>query len=361
MNSLLQNLIESLATIAMLDVGLVISFAGNPVRIKPQNNTGWRQVIFGEEIKETRVLFTLILSNIIGLIVWACLKILDIIVGEAADTINLFDDLDRIITLGTINLMLLILIGCVIITFIFYIIIYRLIPTQPMAYDGNRHFNSDEIDKEYLDFCKSGHVDSRSELYLIGGDLSFLGDVPTLNLLENEANKKNCKNKLEKIALCTRKKCINKRQVNLKCIAKSEQLIQLFQLTRNSGVTINILCKRPNAIDDSIYSQRLGLLAETFGSKVQIRFRDDEIMNDQFCILGRIKRNGDVDELLYHWKDTAAPKSYTTPAIKRADTSENKTLICLLKMLWDISPKAETQLLDECIKKFHEALEMRET
>ena len=224
----------------------------------------------------------------------------------------------------------------------------------------NRRLNVTELDQEYLEFSKPESIDARSDLILIAGDLSFLGVIPKKESILAE-QKENCKKYLgtgaELSKYCEETCPLDAQLENSKskCMGKSKQFAQLLEL-REKEVVLKVICKRPKQDGDYAYKQRIGRLMRIFGNDLHIRFMTDKLAHG-ICVLGRIKANGGIEELFWHWKDINHSGSYTVPRTKRADTSENKTLIYLLsEVLWDNAKEADPAILDECRHRYDESL-----
>lgn len=232
----------------------------------------------------------------------------------------------------------------ILISFSFMIATYRNVQIIKNDSDGNRHLSSQEIDEEYIEFSKPDMIDTHSILLLIAGDLSFLGDVKL-------GNRKGCADVLSDCSK-THKCCNIRRCKNKKCIEKSNQFAQLFELYERKEIRLHIICKSPKERGDLPYKRRLGRLKKIFGDDLSLRFLPDATLGNDVCVLGRIKQNGGIQELFWHWKDPEYSETYTVPSTKKADTSENKTLIFLLSdLLWK---SAQDPIRDKIIEYIDE-------
>lgn len=245
-------------------------------------------------------------------------------------------------------------------TTFFMIMAYRAVQltTQNDEIDGNRHLSVDEVDKEYIDFSKSDSIDGRSRLLIIAGDLSFLGDIPDIKIIKNAKKRKKCKEALSDNSLkhccCKQRKCPS--NIKAQCIEKSGQFEQLFDL-RNREIVLDIICKQPKPDGDILYKRRLGRLKKIFSNNISIRFLPEDTLGNGICVLGRIKVNGGLQELFWHWKDPGNPGSYTVPNTKKADTGENKTLIYLLgTTLWESANEIDDEKIGEYVEEYEKAI-----
>ena len=244
-----------------------------------------------------------------------------------------------------------------ILTLVFMILTYRAVGVEPIKddTDGNRQLSAHEIDSEYLAFSAPDSIDSGSNLFLLAGDLSFLGDIPNLIDIKHQDQKRKCKKILSDNSSshsCCGKKC--PKNITRNCIEKSAQFSQLFELKRK-GISLNIICRYPDATDTA-YKRRIGRLKCVFGENLQIRFLDADTL-ENICILGRIKVNGGISELFWHWKSPNRQGYYTVPKTKKAISSENKTLIFLLKgVLWKSAKNIEESSIDEYVKEYKGAM-----
>lgn len=244
-------------------------------------------------------------------------------------------------------------------TFVFMALTYRAVNISPVKddADGNRRLNVAQLDESYIEFTKLHSVDTRSTLFLIAGDLSFLGVIPDVRNLAKPEVKESCKKMLSENSkphkICTRKCPLG----TIGCMEKSKQFIQLLQL-RNKPIYVNIICKKPTVLGDIDYKRRLGRLKEVYGDYLNIHFISDDTLSGQICTLGRIKVNGGRSEMLWHWKDPDYDGYYTAPKIKKDTSGESKTLIYLIRdVLWNSSDSIDENLMNECIEEYKRALE----
>ncbi len=244
-------------------------------------------------------------------------------------------------------------------TILFMAISYRAVGVKPIKddTDGNRRLSASEIDKEYIDFSSSNRIDGHSTLLLIAGDLSFLGDIPDIKDIKTRMQRK-CRGYLVDNST-THKCCKNKRcplNKKTKCIEQSEQFEQLFELRRR-GITLHIICKQPNLSNDILYKRRLGRLKKIFTDNIDIHFLPKDSVENGICVLGRIKVNGGIKELFWHWKDPENPGTYIVPNTKKVDSSENKTLIYLLEtLLWDSGCIVDSESIDKYVEEYEKAI-----
>ena len=289
-----------------------------------------------------------------------------ILVNGISICVNYFEDKDDFLQ-ATIDAWVLIKqdvyaiiawgISFTVLTLVFMILTYRAVGVNPIKDDtnGNRQLTAHEIDNEYLAFSAPDSIDSGSNLFLLAGDLSFLGDIPDLVDINHQNQKKKCKNFLSDNSSshsCCGKKC--PKNITRKCIEKSAQFSQLFELKRK-GISLNIICRYPDATDIA-YKKRIGRLKCVFGENLQIRFLEAETL-ENICILGRIKVNGGISELFWHWKSPNRQGYYTVPKTKKTISSENKTLIFLLKnVLWDSAKNIDKSSIDEYVKEYKGAM-----
>lgn len=220
--------------------------------------------------------------------------------------------------------------------------------------DGSRSLTAAEINHEYIEFSRKENIDARSELLLIAGDLSFLGNVPKISSIRYKWQQKNCTKCLD--SLKTRKslsRCKCSSSHKNECIIKSGQFIQLTELQK-MNITIHIICQHPEQNGDELYKSRLGCLMDIFGDSLEIHFLNKDTLGNDICVLGRIKRYAYEDELFWHWKSQEKPGRYTVPASKKATASgENKTLIFLLKnVLWNSAPEMSGEEKEEYLSVY---------
>ena len=182
-----------------------------------------------------------------------------------------------------------------------------------------------------------------------------MGDLPKIKDIKNAKTRDRCKEFFEKDehGRCTYKCPFN---ANFNCIEKSRQLAQLVEL-RKKGITFQIICKEPNASNDIQYKRRLGFLKKIFSDNLIIRFLPKDTLESGICILGRIKINGGIKQLFWHWKDPEQHGTYIVPETKRVDCSENKTLIYLLgTVLWEFANEADENMVNGYIEEYEKAI-----
>lgn len=240
----------------------------------------------------------------------------------------------------------------IVLTLIFMLLTYRSSELRDDEdVNGNRILTTKEIDKEYISFSFPDNIDSGSTLLLIAGDLSFFGNVPEIKNLNNN-KKKQCQKYLSDNS--PNHQCCNKNtkfcNKNL-CMEKSKQFEQLFNLI-NKGVKIRIICKKPIDIGDLQYKRRIGRLKLVYGDSISIKFLPEDTLGNGICVLGRIKSNGGIKELFWHWKVPGKPGFYTVPETLKDITSENKTIIFLLKdVLWEYA-KSNDDIIKNSIDEY---------
>lgn len=251
------------------------------------------------------------------------------------------------------------LLWIILLTAIFMLLTYRALVVNPMhdTESGNRYLIPSEVNEAYINFSMPENIDARSTLLLLAGDLTFLNDIPDVERIKKENRRKKCIDYLTENNIpcrCQAKRCPI---VPQKCMAQSEQFTQLMEL-HSCGIKLHILCKQPKNNGDHAYKRRLGRLKKLFEDDLEIRFLPDESLGNEICVLGRIKRNGGIEELLWHWKSTRGNRTYTVPNIKRGDTSENKTLIFLLsKVLWEKAEVIPKETLNEYVKEYEKVFQ----
>lgn len=238
------------------------------------------------------------------------------------------------------------------------VITYRSVSVFPQIDgDGNRRLKASEIDTEYIEFSKPDSIDGHTELLLIAGDLSFLGDIPDIKNIKNEKKRKTCKESFSgsysEYECCT-KRCPS--NIGNKCIRKSKQFAQLAELRKN-GIVFHVICKEPNMSNDNQYKRRLGFLKKKFPDNLTIHFLPKDTLENGICVLGRIKVNGGIKQLFWHWKDPEQHGIYIVPETKKPNSSENKTLIYLLgTVLWEFSKDPEQKLIEGYIEEYEKAI-----
>ena len=256
---------------------------------------------------------------------------------------------------------LLVIIGIIfiiILTLIFMCLAYRSTEVkEDNDINGNRTLSVEQIDKEYISFSFPNNIDSASTLLLIAGDLSFLGSVPDISNLKN--NKKNkCKKYLSDNS--QNHQCCKDNSKFCKdncCMEKSKQFKQLFELIKK-GVKIRIICKRPLDIGDIQYKRCIGRLKSIYKENLSIKFFPEDTLGTGICVLGRVKSNGGIKELFWHWKVPDRPGYYTVPATLKDTTSENKTIIFLLKdVLWNYA-KSDDEIIKKSIEEYKNSIEI---
>lgn len=354
------NIWQTIISLLGINISIWVSAKGLQVSKKDsERHSKISILIFSKDIKNTNMHFTVLVSNIVIVLTEIISACMDYCKGQAV----------FLTALGGIGMMAAenwrkilvwsMIVGCFI--FISMIFVYRAVLMEPIKSDinGNRRLSASGINKMYLDFTRKDCIDSHSKLLLIAGDLSFLGDIPDVNKIKKQVWKNYCtktlRNNETSHSCCGRKKCPS--AIKVQCMEKSEQFAQLLDL-RSAGITLHIICKQPHANNDVVYKRRLGRLVEMFSGNLEIHFLPEETLGHAVCVLGRIKTNGGMEELIWHWKNPNHPKTYTVPDTKKADTSENKTLIYLLgTVLWEYAQKADAQMLNEYIGEYKKILE----
>ncbi len=256
---------------------------------------------------------------------------------------------------GTVIICAIVFVVC---TVLFMIITYRSVGVISQTDgDGNRRLTVSEIDNEYIEFSKPESIDGHSNLLLIAGDLSFLGDIPDIESIKNRKTRETCKKMFSES--CSDYECCTKKcppNLKNKCIRKSKQFEQLVELRKN-GITFHIICKEPNLSNDIQYKRRLGFLKTILEDNLSIHFLPKDTLESGICVLGRIKVNGGIKQLFWHWKDPEQHRIYIVPEPKKVDSSENKTLIYLLEtVLWQFAKEADQSLFNGYIKEYEKVI-----
>lgn len=349
---------DILSTLIIFNINMWVIAKG--LRVKKLEGERTRIVekfLFSKEKKETKIHYLVLVFNILIVLI----QIMSSFIRYIKEKKTFLQAISTIINQINQNYMVIffyIVIICILIL-ISMSIIYRSVNFELKEKDenGNRHLNISEIDREYINFSKPERVDGHSTLLLIAGDLSFLGDIPDLKSISRDKSRKRCKEYLSDISQthsCCKRGC--PRAIKGKCIEKSEQFAQLLELKRK-GVTLRVICKKPNDSNDVAYKLRLGRLKKIFANSMDIRFLPDNVSEGGICVLGRIKENGGIKELFWHWKDPEKAEAYIVPDTKKIDSSENKTLIYLLEtVLWQFSHKIEDGVIEEYINKYEEII-----
>lgn len=327
-----------------LDISILICAKGIVVEQKKGENTNKIvEALFSKDKKNTKLHYLVLIFNFVTLLLFVLSEFFayesttnDFVVALK----NCFD----LISIEKYTLLVWLMIY-ILISILFMIATYRNVQIIKNDSDGNRHLNSQEIDREYIEFSKPDMIDTHSILLLIAGDLSFLGDVKLGNI-------KGCADALSDCSK-THKCCNSKRCKNKKCIEKSSQFAQLFELYERKEIRLHIICKHPKEKGDLPYKRRLGRLKKIFGDDLILRFLPDATLGNDVCVLGRIKQNGGIQELFWHWKDPKYSGRYTVPSTKKADTSENKTLIFLLSdLLWKSAQEPTQDKINQYIDEY---------
>lgn len=307
--------------------------------------------IFSEYKKKTKIHFSILFINIISILLSLTSETIDHL-DEKTDFITAFYFFGSLISNNLIGVVIL-----SVLTAFFMLLAYRAVQIEPIRsnIDGNRNLTAEEIDKEYINFSRSDCIDGHSTLLLIAGDLSFLGDIPDITKLDKKVRER-CYGILSENSLknscCHIKKC----PVNGKCIERKAQFEQFFDL-KNKEITLRIICQKPKSNSDIPYKRRLGRLKQIFSDNIEIRFLPKDTLGSGICVLGRIKENGGIQELFWHWKNPKKPGTYTVPNTKKADTSENKTLIYLLgTTLWNSAAEMDAKMIEECVNAYNKAI-----
>ena len=345
--------IEILLQLITFNIGIYVAAKSIQVdKLDGEFSNKIASMIFSKYRKKTKMHWLVLVINLLAIFV--------ALVSESANSINeetnFFQALLNVFTQLTNELPgILILYSIIIVLSI--ILTYRAFPVKNDI-DGNRHLSAKDIDKEYVNFSKPDCIDGHSTLLLIAGDLSFLGNIPDIKDFEKEKKQKKCNKILSENSLkhscCKAIRC----PFSGKCIEKSAQFEQLFDL-KNSEITLNIISQEPNPTSDIPYKRRLGRLKEIFSDNFEVRFLPKDTLGSGICVLGRIKVNGGMQELFWHWKDPKKPGTYTVPNTKKADSSENKTLIYLLgTMLWDSAKKVDSSTIDQYVEEYKKAIEI---
>ena len=355
MKSLVIQLVAQLLT---TDIAILISAKSLQVERKEDERTCWlTKWLLSKDKKRTKMHIWILVINIVIALVDVVVSFVDYSSNSKKDNLQAFADICAWIG-GHITETLSFLLIIVALTIVFMILVYRCIGVIPMkdSYGENRCLSVKEIDKEYVNFSKPQSIDSHSALFLIAGDLSFLGDIPDIKSIKKESVRKECKKRLSNNSphsACDKKSCTTHCS---SCIEKSKQFIQLVQL-QNKPISLNIICKKPEQYNDIAYKQRLGRLKKVFNARLQVRFLPETSLSDRVCVLGRIKVNAGFAELLWHWKDPDHQGYYTVPKIRREISSENRTLIYLLReTLWECAEEIDESMMEACVAEYEKAL-----
>ena len=355
---MISNYIALFMNLLTADISILLAAKGMQVDYnEDENSSRLSKILFSGYKKKTRMQFFPLVCNLLLTFVSGCMEIIGL-VDDNADFVRFVERVTHMVSVGY-HKILWGLLGVVILTIVFMLLTYRAVGLKPHqdAENGNRHLNANEVNDVYISFSTPENIDARSTLLLLAGDLTFLGDVPDLDRISKKDQRQKCTDLLinnESACKCQTKKCPLKLD---KCNAKSSQFNQLIDL-HNCGVKLRIICKKPKANGDVVYKRRLGRLKKIFRDDLEIRFLSDQSVAHDICVLGRIKQNGGIDELLWHRKSTHKKRTYTVPNIKRSDTSENKTLICLLsKVLWEVAEIASEDMVNEYVEEYEGAFQ----
>lgn len=346
-------MIEFFAEFLVTDISLCLTAKSITVERVGEHNSSITKLILGKIKKKTKIYCLIFWINLLLVLINVTVECASYFEG----TDNFFSDLTHCFELLWVNTpSIMVQLGIIIVlTLLFMVLTYRLVNVKSI--DEFPQLDVKQLDKAYIEFTKPSKVDARSTLFLIAGDLSFLGIVPDITSFENLEMKETCKKVLLENSkphqMCSRNKCPIK---GGKCIEKSGQFAQLIQL-RHKPVRMNIICKKPEANGDIEYKRRLGRLKEVYGDHLEIHFISGDTLTSQICTLGRIKVNGGRSEMLWHWKDPDCEGLYTAPRIKKDTSGEDKTLIYLIRdVLWKSSDGIEESLMDECVSEYKRAL-----
>lgn len=335
------------------DIGIYITAKGICVdRVDRERPNKLIKLLFSEYKKKTKIQISILIINSVSILASFISKTIEV----SAEDATFFALVRKFIELLCNNVIGLVILA--VLTALFMFISYKSVRVETIQFDtdGNRNLSASEIDREYVNFSKSDCIDGHSTLLLIAGDLSFLGDIPDIHEFKKRRKSK-CSKKLSDNSF--RKSCCTTScPYDGKCMEQSEQFVQLFDLKKKE-ITLHIISQEPNNKTDIPYKQRLGRLKEIFSDNFEVRFLPKDTLGNGICVLGRIKVNGGIQELFWHWKNTNKSGTYTAPKTKKADSSENKTLIYLLgTMLWDSAQKASQEDLDNYVQLYKGAIEI---
>lgn len=352
------NWIVFLSTLLTTDISVYIGSKGKVVnRKEKQRNNSFLRRTLGQDKKKTKIHLSVLFCNIFFYIIYVITSFGDC--DKHGQKITIFNFLGLFVEHITKkhNELLILVIITSLITCLFIFLIYKGLDVEkPNDNKGNQILSVEEIDKKYIDFSLPNNIDSHSELLLIAGDLSFFGELP--NITNASSRKKSrcvhhLSNNKQDHSFCNGKKCPS--QIS-NCIESSSQFEQLFKLVEK-GVTIRVICKHPANSTDIQYKRRLGRLKSIYKDSMEIKFFPEETLSDDFCVLGRIKKNGGIKELFWHWKAPGRAGYYTVPETLRATTSDNITIIYLFEeVLWNYA-KEDTKVIDESIELYNEYID----
>lgn len=340
------------------NIGICVTAKGSIVKKKDKKRKS--KIIgflFGEHIRITKLHLTVLLSNIVFVFIDVYSRFMNY--RKLEENEDFFIVLKNFCLCASENLttLIIVLLSILILTVFFMALTYRSTNLEsPNDDKGNQILSVEEIDKKYIEFSLPNNIDSHSELLLIAGDLSFFGELP--NITNASSRKKSrcvhhLSNNKQDHSFCNGKKCPS--QIS-NCIESSSQFEQLFKLVEK-GVTIRVICKHPANSTDIQYKRRLGRLKSIYKDSMEIKFFPEETLSDDFCVLGRIKKNGGIKELFWHWKAPGRAGYYTVPETLRATTSDNITIIYLFEeVLWNYA-KEDTKVIDESIELYNEYID----